>query len=135
MSAAWPIQVAVVERWRATPAVTALVGDRIYDGEAPPKAASPYVVIGSKTGTPEDTFDRYGTSATMTVHVWAQSATNSDAEVLAASRQLTLALREPLTVDGYGTVLARWDNEMTQPDEDRWRQAITRWRFNAFEDA
>ncbi|HEY7768010.1 DUF3168 domain-containing protein [Longimicrobium sp.] len=132
---AWPIQVAVAARWLATPAVVALVGDRIYDGEAPQGEASPYVVIGNSTGVPRNTLGRYGATMTLTAHSWAQSPTRSNAEVLTLARQLTLALRQPLSVDGYGTVHARWEFEETQAEADGWRQAITRWRFIAMEDA
>ena len=66
------VQKALIARWRAVAAITAIIGNRIFD-IVPPTAAFPYVCAGDDTTVPnDDKSDGDGVDMTMTWHVWTQ---------------------------------------------------------------
>ena len=133
MTALWPVQVAAVTRWKADPGVAALVGDRIFDGEAEDGAAMPYVVVGDHTERPQHTLEREGWSATLTAHVF--SAYRGSREALAIVAALGAAVKEPLTLEPFGAARLRRDFLDLQVEDDHTRHALVRYRIFALESA
>jgi hypothetical protein len=113
VSVLWPLQVALVERWKVEPGVTALVSERIYDGLAAPwwradpppyvdvpetkvvfgetlylwPVVYPYIRIGSKTEVEASAFAERGSNSTLTWDVFSRpletTGVASDAEAYA----------------------------------------------------
>lgn len=105
MSALPPLQRALVERWKSDPGVTALVGDRVFDGEARQGAVRPYLIVGAMTETPRNTFAARGFEPTVTTHAFSDYAGNQQLyEILAAAGA---ALAAPLDLDGHTAVLLK----------------------------
>lgn len=84
--------------WIATPAVAALVGDRIYD-RIPRGAALPYVQFGERQTLDEGTDCGDSAEVAIDVHVWSEAPAAVEAErILGALRS---AIR---TADAAGTI-------------------------------
>ncbi|MDB4952081.1 MAG: uncharacterized protein JWM27_4730 [Gemmatimonadetes bacterium] len=107
MTALWPLQVALHERLAGDAGVSALVGQRVFDGLVPTGAALPYVVTGEGTATPYGVLGRAGSTDTITLHVW--SAYCGSREVLAIVDAIDAALRLPLVIDGHLSARLRQD--------------------------
>jgi hypothetical protein len=127
-------QAAAVARWKADAGVDALVGDRIYDGQAPKGAVLPYVVVGEPTqGRAMESMGGAGSEVTLTCHVWSEYEGSS--ECLNVVTAMTAAVAVPLTLAGYGerrlreefvTVLVDTSEEVTR------RHAPVRYRIAAW---
>ena len=123
MSALAPIQRAVFARLTGTPGLMARIKG-VYADVAPQGSAAPYLVIGEKTEVAANTFDRYGSSATLALHIFSRQQTPSEGlDILdlveqalrtalplanhtaaRAKREITTVIRDP---DGYIHVSAR----------------------------
>lgn len=134
MTALWPLQVAVAARLKATAAVTALVGTRIYDGLAPPQAALPYVIIGEGTSAPRDALGTRGVSETLTCHIFSATP-GSRSQAMAILDAMNDALLPALTVTGWGTTRLRPEFTTALVEEDGRRHVPVRYRIFALETA
>lgn len=86
--------------------------------EVPEGAAFPYVVIGEATVGPDNTHDRFGHVATVTLHVW--STAHGYSETLGIVGQLLELLdHQTLTIAGVDAVVVRWQQTVTMRDPDR----------------
>lgn len=111
MSAMWPVHVALVARLKATAGVTALVGQRIHDGQAPQGETFPYIVIDSQTGNVQRSFERDGDRGTTNINIWSRYQGLKEAAAIEAA--VKAALRTPVTATGWGAVRIKW--EQTRP--------------------
>lgn len=103
MNSLWPLQVALKTRWQGDTSVIAQAAGGIHDGEAPPDAEYPFVVIGEKTGTLQgSTLEAAGTGDTLTAHAFSLYLGNKEVEAL--GRSLNNSVKIPLAVEGYGSV-------------------------------
>ncbi|MDX0973537.1 DUF3168 domain-containing protein [Sinorhizobium medicae] len=71
-SPSYELQVAIVSRLKATAAVTALIGQRVYDS-VPPDAAFPYVTVGEGDETSDDVDCVTGFEIALDVDVWSRA--------------------------------------------------------------
>lgn len=128
-TALWPIQVALVARLKATAGVVALVGQRIYDGEAPQGAARPYIVVGEGTEEPQNAFGSEGLDDTVTCHVFSDYNGRKEAfEIVAA---MDAALVTALTITGWGSAHMRPDFATILVEADGTRHVPRRYRILA----
>lgn len=134
MSLLWAVQVAAVQRWLAFAPLAELVGERVYDGEAPRDADGllpplPYIVIDAQTRGRFGTLGQRGGAVTITASAWAATKR----EVTAIVEQMDRALDEPVAIEGHGT--ARLKNEFTTVlrADDGSRQAPARYRITTLE--
>lgn len=105
MSLMLPLQIALVARLKAG-ATAGIVGERIYDGEAPPRVARPYVVVGEPTEVPGvQAMGGHGHSDTVMLH--AVSDYPGNLEVLALLAAINADLGMPLEPDGYAAATLR----------------------------
>jgi hypothetical protein len=130
VSALWPIQTAVMARLLSDAPLAALVGTRIYDGEAPQESALPYLVLGEPTETDASPLGTRGYTDTLTLHAF--SAYQGRKEVLDITSAVELALRPPLALDGHTTARARLEMHTVLIEEDGIRHAAIRYRFFTF---
>jgi hypothetical protein len=116
MTLIWPLQVALVARLKADAAVAAIVADRVYDGEAPPNAAFPRIVVGEATEVPgARALEGHGHTDTVTLHLWSAYAGRQEAAQLLGA--VNMALAEPLVLDGYGRARLRQEFVTTLTEE------------------
>lgn len=136
MSLLWPLQKALVARLKGDPGVSALVGQRVHDGQAPAGTGYPYVVVGESTEVEARTMGRSGFTDTVTVHIWSQYDGRKEAlQVLTA---IGRALAAPLVLDGYGSARLRQEFVTTLLDTDgpvTLRHVPARFRIFALEAA
>lgn len=90
------LQIALIARLRAFPALATLVGGRIYDAP-PPSAAYPYVTLGEDQILPDAGTDYDGADVTLTLHVWSKATGFPETKRIAAAIRAALAAELPLT--------------------------------------
>lgn len=130
----WPLQVAVVARWKADAGVAAIVGERIFDGLAPQGTPMPYIRVGSKTENGRHVLGGDGWDDTLTADAFSDYP--GDKEVLALVTAMKAALREPLEIAGFGSARLRQEFATTLVEEDgKVRHAPIRYRAYALETA
>lgn len=143
MSVMRRLQTAVRTRWMATPAVTGLIGTRMFNGQAPKDAAFPYSRLGEKTEAeaPEvTTFERKGWSDTLTVDAFTATHLTEDPPVIGDDQAweiveaLSAAVEEPITVEGYGTVSLRQEFATVLVEPNEVRHAVVRYRGTLVEE-
>lgn len=133
----WAAQVAAVQRWESYAPLAAIVGARIFDGEAPrdadgklPKA--PYIVVGDKTGTPRKVFGGAGGRAVVTAHVWSAYPGSKEAEAIIG--HMMDALAEKITPTGFVPARLRWEYHTVFVDPPtKMRHAPVRFRISTME--
>ncbi len=86
------IQGAIVARLKATAAVTALVGTRIYD-LVPAGATFPYITLGEGDETSDDVDCIDGFEISLDIDVWSRKPGFPEAKQIA--NEIRLALKEP----------------------------------------
>jgi len=104
---AYPIQLGIASALLAAPAVTALVGQAIYDPASAAGKAYPFVEIGEDQIVPNA--DAITDLAWVTIHIWADGPTGRFlAKQIAGAIRDVLAPRPPatsaLTVAGYSVI-------------------------------
>ncbi|WP_432118481.1 DUF3168 domain-containing protein [Streptomyces sp. bgisy032] len=110
-----PLQAAVLQRLKASPALTALVSG-VFD-EVPEPAPYPYVSIGSITETADDAHDRQGLDCLVTLHVWSDAPGPAQAYDIFAALDAALD-RQPLAVAGFTDVSIRHEQHQALKDPD-----------------
>lgn len=140
MSLMWPLQEALVARWTADTGVSAIVGNRIYDGMAPTGAELPYIRVGSKTEVGMHVLGHDGWQDTITADAFTSSAypePASDAPLLALVKAMKAALKTgPLTLTGFGSASLKQEFVTTLVEQDgKIRHAPVRYRIYAVETA
>ena len=133
MSALLPIQRAVFARLNGNAGVTSKVAGRIFADVAPQGTQTPYVVIGEKTEVAANTLDRYGSSATLLLHVF--SSANSVTEALEVLDAAEAALRAPLSLTAHTAARARREITTVTRDPDGFQHVAARVRFFTLEAA
>jgi hypothetical protein len=124
----WALQESVVARLRADAGVTALVGVRVYDGEAPEGASMPFLIVGEPTETPEDVLGRDGYMITLTFHAW--STHRGRKQVLEILEAMDAALTGAvLTLAGFLSARARREFRSVLVEDDGVRHGLARYRF------
>jgi hypothetical protein len=133
MSALAALQTAVVTRLLAASGLAALVGTRIYDGEAPQETDLPYVVVGESTESRVGVLGRYGFDDSIMLHIWSGYAGRKEA--LDILSQIELALRPTLTLSGHTSVSLRLEFVTTLVEDDGVRHVPARYSAFTFEAA
>lgn len=84
------LQVAIVSRLKATPAVTAVIGDRVFDN-VPEDADFPYVTVGDGDETSDDVDCINGFEISLDIDVWSRDVGFPEAKTIsdAIRRALT----------------------------------------------
>jgi hypothetical protein len=132
-SPTWPLQVAVVARLKASPAVVALVGTRIHDGRAPHGEVKPYVVVGESDSDAFRTFGGRGSSEAPMLHVFTPANRQTGADAHAIADAIEAALSTAVSVAGWGAVVMREENRSGPlVEEDGTRHLPVRYRAAAF---
>lgn len=98
----YELQKAVVDRLRADSAVTALVGQRVYD-KPPPAPVFPYVSIGPEDSVPSraDCYD--GNEVTLQLDAWSRAVGFGETKRIAEAMRAALD-DAPLTLAGHRLV-------------------------------
>lgn len=122
---------AVVNRLLATGGVTALVGTRVHDGEAPAGTARPYIVVADPTAVPGEVLGRAGRRATVTVHVWSEYRGSTQALGIADAVEAALT-GTALTVTGYATTRLRLEFATVLVESETERHAVLRFGVLGF---
>ncbi|HVK21370.1 MAG TPA: DUF3168 domain-containing protein [Actinokineospora sp.] len=114
-TAALPLQAAIHDRLTGDPDLMALVADVV--DEVPEKQHYPYVQLGDVTEIPDDTHDRPGVEATITLHIWSRYRGWKQALVILGHLDRILH-RRPLDVDGFAvrSVVREWHKTTRDPD-------------------
>lgn len=86
------IQGAIVARLKATAAITALVGTRVYDS-VPAGASFPYITLGEGDETSDDVDCIDGFEISLDIDVWSRAPGFPEAKRIAD--EIRIALREP----------------------------------------
>lgn len=99
MDASYELILAAINKLRATPAVTALVGTRIYDRvpeklNGTPNVAFPYISMGPSTSIPDDFDCVDGEEITLQFDVWSSGAGEAFGSV--ECRKITGAMKKAL---------------------------------------
>ncbi|MET3925937.1 DUF3168 domain-containing protein [Devosia sp. 2618] len=99
MDASYELILAAINRLRATPAVTSLVGTRIYDRvpektDGTPNVAFPYISMGPSTSIPDDFDCMDGEEITIQFDVWSSGAGEAFGSV--ECRKITGAMKRAL---------------------------------------
>lgn len=112
-TAAWPLQVAIIQKLRDSDTLTGLVTG-IYD-DVPNSAPFPYVSLGSVVEFEEDSHTQRGLNVSAVLHIWSSYPGNKEAaEILAA---VCDALdRQPLIVPGWTDVSIAMNQANTSSD-------------------
>lgn len=113
------VQTAVFLRLKNDATLQGLVGD-VYDS-VPDNAALPYVTIGEDVITESDTADTLGVEASITVHVWTDTAGGTRGRKQAKQIQGAIydALhRANLTAEGYKIYASDFVNSQSFKDAD-----------------
>lgn len=130
MSALWPVQVAAYGALTGhAPLMAAVAG--VYDGEAAQDAVAPYIVVGSATEVPANTFGRRGWGDTLTIHVWSEY--NGRREALEILDLIDAALANPLVIDGHQTARLKREFAEVLTDPDGSRHVPARYRVTTRE--
>lgn len=126
------VHAAAVALWKADAAVTALVGQRIYDGLAPTGTPFPYLRIGNPTEAESPgVFGVDGFTDTLTVDAFSQYQGN--AELYAVITALHGALAAPLLIDGFLAARLRPEFATTLVEDGGVRHASIRYRITSLE--
>ncbi|MET3924604.1 DUF3168 domain-containing protein [Devosia sp. 2618] len=99
MDASFELILAAINRLRATPAVTSLVGTRIYDRvpektDGTPNVAFPYISMGPSTSIPDDFDCMDGEEITIQFDVWSSGSGEAFGSV--ECRKITGAMKRAL---------------------------------------
>ena len=114
--AALALQAAMLACLRADEAVTAVVGDRIFDA-APRNAAFPYLAFGPARASDWSTGTESGTEQLLTLHVWSKA--KGRREVLAVMEAIRARLADAaLTLDDHHLVNLRLEFAEARYDDD-----------------
>lgn len=97
------IQQAIFTQLRATSAVTAFVGSRVYDGKADASTSFPYLLIGGSVTAPFDTKDTDGMDQTFEIHTFSKYHGNKEARQIMAA-VLDALDEQTLSVTGHDLV-------------------------------
>lgn len=128
MRQSWEIQRAVYAALRAEPPLP------VYD-EVPPDVEAPYIALGLSTEVPDDAHGEYGTSETMTLHVWSRGKGAKQAkEIMAAIDERLHNVILPLT-DGSVHITRSFAELLDEEAEvgERWRHGVVRYRIRTQE--
>ncbi len=120
---AWPLQVALYSLLAGdVPLMADITG--VFD-HVPEGQLFPYVTLGTFTVTPDYAHDRFGTRATITLHVW--STYHGRAEVSTVADHLMRILdHQDLPISGHRTVAVRHEQtvDVNDPDPDITHRAL-----------
>jgi hypothetical protein len=107
---------------------TALAPTKVYD-DPPQGCAFPYVVVGEDACTDASSKIEEGEDIDLTVHAWSRYQGKKQArEIIAAIKDALHG--QPLTVAGWGLVLARFEFSTVFPDPDGLTMhGVARFRF------
>lgn len=112
-TAAWPLQVAIVEKLRAHAPLTDLVTG-IYD-DVPDTAPFPYVSLGSIVEFEEDSHTQRGLNVSAVLHIWSSYPGNKETSAILSAVCDALD-RQPLTVPGWTDVSIAMSQANTSSD-------------------
>lgn len=99
----------------------------------PEQQSKPYVVLGEVSETQDDSHDRTGSDAVLTVHVWSeQRGYRETAHIIGAVSEALH--RRPMTLPGFRDVsVAATGNQYTRDPDPRLRHGVVRFRVWATE--
>lgn len=137
MSATKTVLAAIMAALKADAPYMALIGSRIYDGDAPEGTAFPYTVLGDETEILNAPHDKDGYSHSITIHDFSLYDGRSESLDIRAARNAVLhnALVSPVGWDvttiryDFGDVLVEWDPELKR----HVRHQVTRYRVESLE--
>ena len=112
------VRKAIITRLKRTPAVSAIVGQRVHGQAAPAKATWPFVRYGAATVVPLRATCLDGSTISMTVHAFCKGADDTEASTLAAAIADSLDGQSiPLTApDPARLSNGRWTSTITMRD-------------------
>lgn len=118
-SAAWPVQVALVDALNADAGFTAVLGgaQRVYSGKAPSVTGDRYVVVGDTAEGRVGTFGRKGSRGEILLHVWTRTVNNRDPLLVYTEMERVLD-GVALPVAGHEMVTGHLELVTIFPDED-----------------
>jgi hypothetical protein len=131
--ALWAIQTALLEVLTDDETLSSKITG-VFD-HVPEGQAFPYIVIGEATAVPDNTHSTFGTSATVTLHIW--SAYDGFAEALDIKADVDrLVDHQLLPLEGHRTVLCHLQQSVTLRDPDKdVRHVPVRYRIDTTEAA
>lgn len=106
------LQTAIYTRLAGYSALTALVGNRIYDF-VPQSATPPYVVLGDDTAIDWSTKTSNGWEATLTLHCWDFEKAGRKSVKAILSALYDALHRHDLSVSGFALIDLQYDFEQT----------------------
>jgi len=124
-----PLQLAIFTRLSSQLSVP------VYDDppnqlDGQPELGFPFVTIGDDTGTPWDTDNSLGTSATVTIHVWSRYAGRKEVKTIFAAIYTALNRQSTnLTAPGYAFIDCLYEfSEIIEDIDGRTRHGVCRYR-------
>jgi Protein of unknown function (DUF3168) len=111
------LQAAIYSQLMGFPALTSLVGTRIYDF-VPPEAQPPYVKIGDDTAIDWSTDTESGWSMTVTIHCWdfEVGGRKSVKAIMSAIYDALHRQEASIDVQGFNLALLQWEFEQSFQD-------------------
>jgi len=100
----------------------------VFDGDAPPAIAYPYIVIGETTEGNNDLLNRFGMVLTVAIHVWSRYRGTSEAKII-TNEILKRLNRHQLPCEDWVVTLATYEGANTLTEGDEVRHAIIRMRY------
>lgn len=98
----WAVQQAIVAKLKGAAALTAIVGQRIYD-DVPQGTAYPYIVVDDMTSVPFDTQGGVGAQVGVNIYCWSQYRGRKEVRQMMDAIYAALN-RQALTISGHAHI-------------------------------